>query len=781
MKRLIATFLLLGMMSALLIAQNPQKPAFVRKAAFFDKSPALRDMTVILPGERKRAWKDDIIENKSVDMEFEREFPKTTGSYYKIQLQKGAVKSRGPEVSFEGIHNVNGVYPPDTDGDVGPNHYFQMINLSFAIWDKNGNKLYGPVDNSTLWSGFVGPWTGTNDGDPIVLYDEDADRWIASQFAIELSNGKSYELIAISATGDPLGEYYRYAFEFDDFNDYPKLGVWGDAYYCTFNFFSNGFIGGGVAAFERDKMLTGDPDANMVFFGYFQDKYSLQPADFDGPLPPAGAPNYIATIDSYNSQDFQIYEFDVDWENPNNSTYELSVALDPGYFNPDLDGIPQPGTTGRLATLSQMLMYRLAYRNFGTYEAMVANHTVNVGSNRAGIKWYEFRKEGTGDWEIYQQGVYAPNDGLHRWMGSIAIAANGTIALGYSVSSSSHSPSIRYTGRPANAPLGEMTYQEIEVVTGNGNQGNINRWGDYANMDVDPVDDTTFWFTTEYINNAWKTRVCSFNFAPLQTPSVFAGEDGVVCQDTVFVALGQVTFAKSHFWETSGDGILPNPQNLRVVYFRGFQDMQNGGFWLKLTVNGYEPGVQVADSFYVAITYLPEVFAGNDTTIHAATTYPANGQAEHFAAVEWTSIGDGTFDNGSLLQTTYTPGLQDIADGEVMLKLFALPNEPCSFGEDDMVKVTLDPTLGVDSFVTSNEILISPNPSNGLFSVSKENIGEGTSLSIMNVAGEIIFTEQLSHNSYQRQFDFRYLPEGVYILQFVSADTMINEKVVIKR
>lgn len=781
MKRLIATFLLVGMISSLMIAQNPQKPAFVRKAAFADKSPALRDMTVILPGERKRAWKDGIIENKSVDMEFEREFPKTTGSYDKIQLQKGAVKSRGPEVNFEGIPNVNGVYPPDTDGDVGPNHYFQMINLSFAIWDKDGNKLYGPADNSTLWSGFVGPWTGTNDGDPIILYDEDADRWIASQFAIELSNGKSYELVAISATGDPLGEYYRYAFEFDDFNDYPKMGVWGDAYYCTFNFFSGGFIGGGVAAFERDKMLVGDPDANMVFFGYFEDKYSLQPADFDGPLPPAGAPNYVATIDSYNSQDFQIYEFDVDWENPNNSTYELSVALDPGYFNPDLDGIPQPGTNGRLATLSQMLMYRLAYRNFGTYEAMVANHTVNVGGNRAGIKWYEFRKEGTGDWEIYQQGVYAPNDGLHRWMGSMAIAANGTIALGYSVSSSSHSPSIRYTGRPANAALGEMTYEEIEAVTGTGNQGNINRWGDYANLDVDPVDDTTFWFTTEYVKNAWKTRVFSFNFAPVQAPDVFAGEDGLVCQDTVFVAEGEVAYAKSHLWETSGDGILPNPQNLRVVYFRGFQDMQNGHFWLKLTVDGYEPGVQVADSIYVAITYTPEVFAGNDTIINAENTFITNAIAANYAELEWATAGDGTFENISTLQATYSPGLQDIADGEVQLTLFALPNEPCSFGNDDMVKVTLDPTLGIDNFATSNEILVSPNPSNGLFTVSMQAMDEDASLSIINVAGEVIFTEHLGQKSYQRQFDFRYLPEGVYMLQFVSANKMKSQKVVIQR
>lgn len=780
MKRLLVTLLLAGLMSGFLMAQEAMKPAFTRKAAYFDKSPALRDMTVIMPGERKRAWKDGIIENKSVDMEFEREFPKKEGSYDKIQLEKGTVKSRGPEVNFDGVANVNGVYPPDTDGDVGPNHYFQMINLSFAIYNKQGDKLFGPADNSTLWSGFVGPWTGTNDGDPIILYDEDADRWIASQFAIELSNGKSYELVAISESGDPLGEYYRYAFEFDDFNDYPKMGVWGDAYYCTFNFFSGGFIGGGVAAFERDKMLVGDPDANMVFFGYFEDKYSLQPSDFDGPLPPAGAPNYVATIDSYNTSDFKIYEFHVDWDTPSNSTYELAVALDPGYFNSNLDGIPQPGTTNRLATLSQMLMYRLAYRNFGTYESMVANHTVNVGGNRAGIQWYEFRKEGSGQWYIYQQGVYAPDDGLHRWMGSIAQNADGTIALGYSVSSSNHSPSIRYTGRPVDAPLGEMTYDEIEAVTGVGNQSSINRWGDYANLDVDPVDDTTFWFTTEYINNAWKTRVFSFNFAPLQPPTVYAGEDGMVCQDTVFVAEGETSYAKKHMWESSGDGILPNPQNLKVVYFRGPQDLINGGAWLKLTADGYEPGVQVADSIYVAITLTPDVFAGNDTIIHASSVYQANAQVENYEALEWSTSGDGEFDNVASAQAIYTPGSQDITNGEVQLELYALPLEPCSFGDDDIVKVTLDPTLSIGNFETSTGFQIAPNPSNGVFTVSMAELDETLTLNIINAAGESIFTEQISTDNYTRKFDFRYLAKGIYMIQVEAGKNSFGEKIVIQ-
>lgn len=781
MKRLILLFVMAGMMGGFTFAQESTGPTLVRKAAYFDKSPALRDMTVIMPGERKRAWKDGIIKNESLEMEWE--FPEKEGSYEKIQSQRGSVKTRGPEVNFEGIPNVNGVYPPDTDGDVGPDHYLQMINLSFAIWDKDGNKLYGPVDNSTLWSGFIGPWTGTNDGDPIVLYDEDADRWVASQFAIELSNGKSYELVAVSATGDPLGEWYRYAFEFDHFNDYPKLSVWRDGYYCTFNFFDDGFIGGGVAAFERDKMLEGDPDANMVFFGPPGNPmtYSLQPSDFDGPLPPEDSPNYVATMNIYGNQQLEIFEFDVDWENPSNSTLTLATSIDPGYFNPEFNGgIPQPGTSNRLATLSQMLMYRLAYRNMGDYEAMVANHTVNVGSNRAGIKWYELRKENGGQWEIYQQGVYAPNDGLNRWMGSIAMNADGTIALGYSVSSSSHSPSIRYTGRPADAPLGEMTYDEIEAYTGVGNQSNINRWGDYANLDVDPVDDTTFWFTTEYVNNAWKTRVFSFNFAPLQPPAVYAGEDGIVCQDTVFVASGDVTYAKSHMWSTSGDGILPNPQNLTIVYFRGQEDLQNGEFWLKLTADGYEPGVQVADSIYVAITYTPEVFAGNDTVIHAASVYETDATATNYEALQWTTSGDGEFADPSVLQTIYTPGQQDISNGEVELTLYAAPNEPCSFGEDDAVIVELDPTLSSGSSVSSSVFEVKPNPTEGKFTILLDETIESSTLQIVNAAGDVVFTEEITDSNYQRNFDFRYQPKGVYIIRVKSGNKLFSEKVIIQ-
>ncbi len=765
-------------------AQEVMSPKIIRKAYYADKTPALRDMKIILPGERVREWKNGEIGNPSVRMI--PPAPETAVVYDELQDSRGLVASRGPIKSIPGIGNVNGVYPPDTDGAVGPNHYFQMINLSFAIWDKEGTKLYGPVDNSTLWEGFIGAWTGSNDGDPIVLYDVNADRWVASQFAIQRPNGKSYQLVAVSATGDPLGEYYRYAFEFDDFNDYPKMSTWHDGYYCTFNFFGNGlgFIGGGVAAFERDKMLVGDPDANMIFFGYFQGKYSLLPSDVDGPMPPAGTPNYIATMNAFSNQQFEIYEFKADWDNPANSTYQLGVSINPGNFNPSIDGIPQPGTGATLDALSQMLMFRLPYRNLGTHETMVANHTVNV-NGRAGIKWYEFRKQQGADWSIYQQGVYAPNDGVHRWMGSIAMNAAGTIALGYSVSNNTNVyPSIRYTGRPADAPLGQMTYDEVEAQTGFGTQTVFSRWGDYACMNIDPVHDSVFWFTTEYMNFSWKTRIISFDFGPVQLPEVYAGPDGYVCQDTFYYVNGSAQYAQSWQWTTSGDGFFITPNNLSSPYLRGSQDLDNGQVYLKLTALGFGQGLIAKDSLLLTITYRPTVNAGNDTTIHTSSFYLTNPTLINYSSVMWSTSGDGTFDNPSDLQTIYTPGPGDISSGQVKLTISAAPLSPCSFGKSDDLNLYLDASVSVGEPVVKPTPMILPNPNTGVFALNLSGYSQNTEVQVYNTEGELIFTEMIPAKRFSgdvvRDFDFRYKPKGIYLVKVTSGSQSKSQKVVVQ-
>ena len=341
------------------------------------------------------------------------------------------------------------------------------------------------------------------------------------------NDGTYWELIAVSATGDPTGEYYRYAFDFPVFNDYPKLGVWPDAYYCSFNMFGD-YRRVAAAAYEREALLAGDPDARQVVFDLpdGSNPWSMLPADFDGPAPPDGAPNYwlYATDDVNNVGDYlRLWEFKVDWDSPLFSTFQEVQILEPEPFDHEICDayrnrcIPQPDDAPWLETLSDRLMYRLQYRNFGTYEVMVTNHTVDVdGFGHAGIRWYELRKENDVDgWYIYQQGTYAPDDD-HRWMGSIAMDGKGNIALGYSVSSTITYPAIRYTGRPPGAPLGEMTFYEEEIMEGGGAQfGDAARWGDYSMMSVDPSNDTTFWFTTEYYASSggvsWQTRIAAFN------------------------------------------------------------------------------------------------------------------------------------------------------------------------------------------------------------------------------------------------------------------------------
>jgi hypothetical protein len=461
-----------------------------------------------------------------------------------VQSERPSAEIPSASLTFEGINNLNGVLPPDTDGDVGPNHYVQMVNLSLAVWDRSGNLLMGPMNSNTLWSGFGGPCQDTNDGDPIVLYDHLADRWMLTQFALpNFPLGPFYECIAISQTGDPTGAYHRYEFLISTtkLNDYPKFGVWPDAYYMSVNQFNQSTLswgGQGVVAFERSQMLAGSP-ADMVYFDLFPVDSNLGgmlPADLDGPVPPAGMPNPFAQIDDdawlYSPDQLQMWQFDVDWGTPANSTFSHLIDLGTAAFDSNMcnyarNCIPQPGGAA-VDAISDRLMYRLQYRNFGSHQTLVTNHTVDAnGANRAGIRWYEVRNSG-GGWTIYQQSTFSP-DSTHRWMGSIAMDGNGNIGLGYSVSSSSVFPSIRYTGRLSTDPLNTLPQGEGVIIGGSGYQTHgSGRWGDYSNISVDPVDDCTFWYTQEYyavIGVApWQTRIGAFGLPgcggiPTPTPT----------------------------------------------------------------------------------------------------------------------------------------------------------------------------------------------------------------------------------------------------------------------
>jgi hypothetical protein len=459
-----------------------------------------------------------------------------------VQESVGSVAAASTGANFEGVSNVNGVLPPDTNGDIGPNNYVQIVNLSFAVYDRSGNLQYGPVDTNTLWQGFGGPCQRTNDGDPIVLYDQQAGRWMLSQFALpRYPRGPFYQCIAVSQTPDPLGAWYRYEFQISNskLNDYPKFGVWPDGYYMSINqfqcnVFGCSWAGQGAVVFERDQMLNGG-SARMVYFDLQNTDPNLGgmlPADLDGPPPPAGAPNPYVQVDDdswgYSPDQLQIWNFHVDWNNPSNSTFLHDVDLGTAAFDSDMCGysrncIPQPGGAN-VDAISDRLMYRLQYRNFGDHQTLVTNQTVDTGVNHAGIRWYELQDNGSG-WAIAQQGTYSP-DSAQRWMGSVAMNGAGDIALGYSVSSTSISPSIRFTGRLAGDAAGQMTVAEGTIVDGSGYQTHSSgRWGDYSMMAVDPTDDCTFWYTTEYYNGVgsatWQTRVGSFRLSscgPVDNP-----------------------------------------------------------------------------------------------------------------------------------------------------------------------------------------------------------------------------------------------------------------------
>ena len=423
----------------------------------------------------------------------------------------------------QGTFSVNAA-PPDTNGAVGPNHYVQIVNTDYAVFSKSGSVLFGPVAINTLWSGFGGLCQTDNDGDPTVRYDRIADRWIIQQFAVTGANGGStpfLECLAVSTSGDPTGSFNRYSFAYANFPDYPKLSVWPDAYYLTVNQFNaagTSFLGANVAALNRSQMLAGQP-ATRVSFNAPTSVASLLASDLDsGRLPPSGEPNFVLSLGA-SASTLAAFKFHVDFATPSNSTFTGPTSLATNAFSEACSGggtcIPQSGTSTQLDSLGDRLMFRLAYRNFGDHEALVVSHSVTSGST-VGVRWYELRIS-SGSPAIFQQGTYAP-DATFRWMPSIAMDGSGDIAAGFSASSSSLHPGVRYTGRLPGDPAGTMGQGEGTIVTGGGSQtGNLTRWGDYSALTVDPADDCTFWYTNEYIpaNGSfnWRTRIGSFKFS----------------------------------------------------------------------------------------------------------------------------------------------------------------------------------------------------------------------------------------------------------------------------
>ncbi len=414
--------------------------------------------------------------------------------------------------------------PPDTNGAVGATQFVQIVNVTLAVYDKStGAVLLGPETINTVWEGFGGTCEAGNGGDPVVLYDQLAGRWLVSQLQFNGNFTSNQQCVAVSTTSDATGSYNRYVFDFGaQLPDYPKFGVWPDAYYYTANIFAPfggtfSFLGAQACAFDRAAMLAGSA-ATRICFQNPPSIASLLPSDLDGStLPPAGQPNFF--VDIADSSDLNLFQFHVDFADPTSSTFTGPVLIPVAPFNEicaraiTLACIAEPPPGEKVDGIADRLMFRLAYRNFGDHESLVANHTIKGGA-LAGVRWYEIRSPGSSPF-VFQQGTVVDPD-TDFWMGSIAMDKAGNIALGFSASSHDLNPSVFAVGRAPSDPLGTMAGPTVLVSGGGVQKNSFKRWGDYSSMAIDPKDDCTFWYTQEYYKISgsfnWSTRITAFKF-----------------------------------------------------------------------------------------------------------------------------------------------------------------------------------------------------------------------------------------------------------------------------
>ena len=667
----------LALSSPLSAASNPTPVS--AKAKRFATSAAVRDLPSVpaVPPEEKMLG-DRERENE--------ELPRSSGPYFpgggEDRAIQGPIPSPnmpGPSLNFAGLtadddaalFGGGRVAPPDTNGDVGPNHYVQTVNSLFRVWDKSGNPLVPAAKLSDLFAPLGAPCGTRNDGDPIVLYDPMADRWLISQFCIPVflptPAAHSHQVIAISQTADPTGSYFLYDFVMPNakLNDYPHFGVWPDGYYMSDNQFGDGtgsqaFTGAGFFAFERLKMLQGDPTASFIYFDYEATDPTaggMLPTDMDGfTPPPPGTPNFFMETRADEFGDpidaLRIYEFHADFATPANSTLTARPDLPIAAFDQrqpsGRQDIEQPPGGENLDSIGDRMMHRIAYRTLsGGVQSFVANFTVNVsGTNptsaatyQAGVRFEELRRNsGTGAFTVQNEATYSTDagngaTGRNLWCGSAAQDNQGDIAVGFSASSTTLKPSIIWAGRLAGDPANTLAQGEATVQAGGGVQqsNTFNRWGDYSAMTVDPADDCTFWYTQQYNANDgvfdWATRIAAFSF-----PGCTAAPKGTVS--------GQVT-------NCVGGAPIPGVLVSTAEGFLAVTDatghysitMPPGNYTLNFTKNGFTSAAAGA-----AVTN------GNNTTVDLCITgFPILESAGTSLVAESCSPPNGALDPGELV------------------------------------------------------------------------------------------------------------------------------------
>lgn len=420
---------------------------------------------------------------------------------------------------------------------VGPDHIFEILNGNLAVFSKKGKKfdttgklLYGAVPNNTVFAGFGVRCGVSNNADSVVRYDQLADRWliVVPVFTRPPDNpeGPYAMCYAVSATPDPLGQYYRYEFQRPLFPDYPRPAVWPDGYYNPTST-SDDPLPGVVTQkhdciVDRNKMLKGlaaTEQCVVIDGGVF-----MLNADVDGRrVPPSGAPNIMMStggtqlLKIFEDDGIYFYKVHVDWNDPSKTSVSAPQKIAVAPYHYLCDGqlsscVPQPGVERRLDSQGDKLIQRLAYRRVGNHASILAEHSVATAAHGGGVRWYEFRLNKQRDPVLFQQGTYAPG-GFYRWLGSMAMDRRGDIGIGYSFGGDPNFAGQRFTGRLANDPPGQFTFHESVLAEGQASQTNSLRWEDYTNIAVDPSDDCTFWFVGNYLKSgaaSSTTRIGSF-------------------------------------------------------------------------------------------------------------------------------------------------------------------------------------------------------------------------------------------------------------------------------
>lgn len=769
-------------------AQNDQevlKPS-VDMPVYFDISPPLRDMVKTLPAKVDKSWKGGAVKNYFNVKNEENQPLSPDFTDPGLQTWLGSRTTDTTLQNFSGLGNVNGTVPPDTDGDVGPNHYFQVVNCSYAIYNKTGDKIFGPYPSSSIFTGMP---NNINSGDAIVLYDEQADRWLFSQFSLPNGN-TNYIMIAVSQTPDPMGSWYRYQYSYTQLPDYPKFGVWPDGYYMSanrFNISSLEYAGVGVYAFDRAAMLAGSATATRISFtlNAANEAFGVLPSDCDGEFPPTGTPNYFTYATRTGTQHLGVYEFHTNWVTPTSSTFgnKINLNVTPYQYFTGSQGVAQKGTTRVLDPISDRLMNRQQYRKFNGYNSMLVSHTVKNSNGTAGIRWYELKKT-TGAWTIYQQGTFAPNDNNSRWMGSLAQDSAGNFALGYSLSGTNTFPSVAYTGRLKTDPLNQMTINERRIIDGGGSQTGTwdgrSRWGDYSGMRIDPANPTTFWYTQEYYESTsemdWVTRIASFSFTDIFSsfasayPAKFCIGDS--SQLNVYPYGGSGTY--SYSWTSNPPGFTSTLQNPKVgptittMYYVEIND-------------GTRTRI---DSVPVIVQQRQVVFAGNDTLVNKfVASIALHGLAENYRIIGWVTTGDGTFTDASALITSYIPGAGDRASLAVDLKLVALPVSPCTGNVISTMHVTFDEFVGIGEQAGQGLTLtLLPNPARDQVNVTINGLtGHEVQLTLSDITGKTVLSETLSSvgKEMKHRLNLNALSKGIYIVRIKTDDQVKTERLIL--